>query len=155
MSLEGGLEEVEEFFAGQVVSDNAGHTPVIGQHRPRAPNAPEGRERLHLGELQSSEKAGWTHVTRIMNPRPNPCRPLFDTTESAEPVPEKIEIRVRGAHLRRTRDFGALYLGRTRWRALKLDKLLQRCIPSKREGLPGSVVAAIPTWARFCEPSSE
>ena len=121
----------------------------------RTARGPRHQGVAYLGELQSSEKAGWTHVARIVNPRPEPCRPLFDTTESAEPVPEKIEIRVRGAHLRRTRDFGALYLGRTRWRALKLDKLLQRCIPSKREGLPGSVVAAIPTWARFCEPSSE
>ena len=90
-----------------------------------------------------------------MNHRPEPCLPLFDTAESAEPVPEKIEVRVRSAYVERTRDFGAVYLGLILWRALKLDKLLGRCIPRNREGLPWSVVAAILTLARFCEPSSE
>lgn len=66
-----------------------------------------------------------------------------------------IQDCVRSARVERTRDFGVVYLGLTLWRALKLDKLLERSIPRNREGIPWSVVAAILTLARFCEPSSE
>ncbi|MGB2985424.1 MAG: IS1634 family transposase, partial [Phycisphaerae bacterium] len=121
----------------------------------RTARGPRHQVVAYLGELQPSQKAGWAHVARIVSHRPAPCLPLFDTAESLEPVPEKIEVRVRGAYVERTRDFGAVYLGLTLWRALKLDKLLERCIPQNREGLPWSVVAAILTLARFCEPSSE
>ncbi|MFH1419327.1 MAG: IS1634 family transposase [Planctomycetota bacterium] len=121
----------------------------------RTARGPRHQVVAYLGELQPSEKAGWAHVARIVSHRPAPCLPLFDTAESSEPVPEKIEVRVRGAYVERTRDFGAVYLGLTLWRALKLDKLLERCIPRNREGIPWSVVATILTLARFCEPSSE
>ena len=121
----------------------------------RTARGPRHQVVAYLGELQSSEKAGWAHVARIVNHRPEPCLSLFDTAESDEPVPEKIEVRVWGAYVERTRDFGAVYLGLILWRALKLDKLLERIIPRNREGIPWSVVAAILTLARFCEPSSE
>ena len=65
------------------------------------------------GELRPAEQAGWVRVARIVDHRPQPCLPLFDTEESNEPVPEKIEIRVRGARVERTRDFGVVYLGLT------------------------------------------
>jgi transposase len=121
----------------------------------RTARGPRHQVVAYLGELQSSEKAGWAHVARIVNHRPEPCLPLFDTGRSTEPVPAKIEVRVWGAYVERTRDFGAVYLGLILWRALKLDKLLERIIPRNREGIPWSVVAAILTLARFCEPSSE
>ena len=58
----------EEFFAGQVVSDNAGHTPVIGQHRPRAPNAPEGCERLPFSRLASLDQSDpLAHETSLVD----------------------------------------------------------------------------------------
>jgi len=121
----------------------------------RTARGPRHQVVAYLGELRSAERAGWANVTRIVNHRPEPKLPLFDTAKSSEPVPEKIEVCVRGARVERTRDFGAVYLGLTLWRALKLDKLLERSIPSSREGIPWSVVGAILTLARFCEPSSE
>lgn len=121
----------------------------------RTARGPRHQVVSYLGELQPAQKAGWAHVARIVSHRPEPSLTLFDTAESTEPVPEKIEVHVRGMHVERTRDFGVVYLGLTLWRALKLDKLLDRSIPRNREGVRWSVVAAILALARFCEPSSE
>jgi len=121
----------------------------------RTARGPRHQVVAYLGELRSAERAGWANVARIVNHRPEPKLPLFDTAKSSEPVPEKIEVCVRCVRVERTRDFGVVYLGLTLWRALKLDKLLERSIPSNREGIPRSVVGAILTLARFCEPSSE
>ncbi len=109
----------------------------------RTARGPRHQVVAYLGELRPAEQAGWARVARIVDHRPQPCRPLFDTARSTEPVPEKIEVGVRGARVERTRDFGVLYLGLTPWRALRLDKLLERAIPSNREGIPWSVVGAI------------
>jgi transposase len=121
----------------------------------RTARGPRHQVVAYLGELQASERAGWVHVARILDHRPEPVLPLFDGPASPEPVPEKVEVRVRGARVERTRDFGDVYLGLTLWRALKLDALLERLIPRGREEVPWSVVATILTLGRFCEPSSE
>ena len=121
----------------------------------RTARGPRHQVVAYLGELQASERAGWAHVARILDHRPEPALPLFDGGKSPEPVPEKVEVRVRGARVERTRDFGDVYLGLTLWRALGLDALLERFLPRGREDIPWSVVAAILTLARFCEPSSE
>ncbi len=121
----------------------------------RTARGPRHQVVAYLGELRPAEQAGWVRVARIVDHRPEPHLLLFDTEESNEPVPERIEVCVRGARVERTRDFGVVYLGLTLWRALHLDKLLERSIPKNREGIPWSVVAAILTLARFCEPSSE
>ncbi len=60
----------------------------------------------YLGELQTGEKSELANLARIVNKRPIPGMPLFDTPETTEPVPETIEVRVRGARVERTRDFG-------------------------------------------------
>ena len=44
---------------------------------------------------------------------PIPRMPLFDSPETTEPVPQTIEVRVRGARVERTRDFGSVYLALT------------------------------------------
>ena len=121
----------------------------------RTARGPRHQIVAYLGELRPSQQADWAHVARIVDHRPESCLPLFDAPGSPEPVPEKIEVRVRGARVERTRDFGSVYLGLTLWRALKLDKLLERTIPRNHEGITWSIVAAVLTLARFCEPSSE
>lgn len=121
----------------------------------RTARGPRHRVVAYLGELRPAERAGWANFARIVNHRPEPKLPLFDTAKSNERVPDKIEVRVRSARVERTRDFGVVYLGLTLWRALKLDMLLERSISRNREGIPWSVVGAILTLARFCEPSSE
>ena len=109
----------------------------------------------YLGELQAGEKSEWANLARIANKRPIPSMPLFDTAETTEPVPETIEVRVRGARVERTRDFGNVYLALTLWRALELDQLLERIMPDGHGKIPWHIVATILSLARFCEPSSE
>jgi len=121
----------------------------------RTARGPRHQVVAYLGELRPSEQADWAHVARIVDHCPEPCLPLFNAPGLPEPVPEKIEVRVRGARVERTRDFGSVYLGLTLWRALKLDKLLERTVPRNHEGVPWPNVATVLTLARFCEPSSE
>lgn len=121
----------------------------------RTARGPRHEVVAYLGELRPSERSGWAEVARIVDHRPKPYLPLFDTDRDSEPVPEKIEVRVGDARVERSRDFGNVYLGLCLWRALKLDRLLERRIPRNREDVPWSVMATVLTLARFCEPSSE
>ena len=50
----------------------------------------------YLGELRPAEQVGWARVAQMVDHRPAPCLPLFDSTESNEPVPKKIEVCVDG-----------------------------------------------------------
>lgn len=109
----------------------------------------------YLGELSRSERAGWAKVARIVDNKPDFYEPSIFGQDEEEPVPENVEVKVRGVRVERSRDFGDVYLGLLLWRALKLDKLLERVLPPNGEGVPWSAVAAILAVARFCEPSSE
>ncbi len=109
----------------------------------------------YLGELQAGEKEEWANLARSINRRPVQYLPLLDPLDAADPVPEKVEVHIRGARVERTRDFGSVYLAFTLWRALELDKLLERVMPRGREYVPRHIIATIVTLARFCEPSSE
>ena len=109
----------------------------------------------YLGELQAGEKSEWANLARIVNKRPISSMPLFDTPQTTEPVPETIEVRVGGARVERTRDFGNVYLALTLWRALELDQLLERIMPDGYGKTPWHIVATILSLARCCEPSSE
>ncbi len=80
---------------------------------------------------------------------------LFERDKPSEPVPSAVDVDVRGVRVERTRDFGDVYLALTLWRMLKLDVLFQRLLPGGREEVPWSLVGAILTIARFCQPSSE
>jgi transposase len=121
----------------------------------RTARGPRHQVVSYLGELQAGEKSEWANLARIVNKRPMPRTPLFDTPETTEPVPETIEVRVRGARVERTRDFGNVYLALTLWRALELDQLLERIMPDGHGKIPWHIVATILSMARFCEPSSE
>ncbi len=121
----------------------------------RTARGPRHQVVSYLGELRAGEKSEWANLARIVNKRPLPRMPLFDTPETTEPVPETIEVRVRGARVERTRDFGNVYLALTLWRALELDQLLERIMPDGHGKIPWHIVATILSLARFCEPSSE
>ena len=121
----------------------------------RTARGPRHQVVAYLGELRAGEKSEWANLARMVNQRPIPRMPLFDTSETTEPVPETIEVRVRGARVERTRDFGNVYLALTLWRALELDRLLERIMPDGHGKIPWHMVATILSLARFCEPSSE
>src|SRR5262249_53487395 len=85
----------------------------------------------------------------IMGDREQPD--LFLPDEADDLIP----VRLRRIRLERGRTFGDVWLGWTLWRALKLDELLCRPLPDRREPAPWGPVAAVLVLARLCEPSSE
>ena len=62
---------------------------------------------------------------------------------------------VRSVRTERGREFGGVWMAWTRWRALRLDTLLEGLMPRGEEEIPCSRVAEILVAARLCEPSSE
>ena len=127
----------------------------------RTARGPRHQVVSYLGELRAGQKSEWANLARIVNKRPIPRMPLFDTPATTQPVPETIEVCVRGARgargarVERTRDFGNVYLALTLWRALELDQLLERFMPDRHGKIPWHIVATILSLARFCDPSRD
>lgn len=76
---------------------------------------------------------------------------LFDEDLPAQPV----RVDLRRLRLERGRRFGDVWLAWRLWQAVGLDSLLEKLLPSGREDVPWSVMAAVLVIARLCEPSSE
>ena len=103
-----------------------------------------------LGELDAEGRAKAKALAQRISGRP--VQPgLFDPAVPSEPVPVHLD-RIR---LERGRDFGAVWMGWTLWRALELDDLCDRVMPRGREDVAWASMASILVIARLCEPSSE
>ena len=110
----------------------------------------------YLGELKRSEQSGWAQLGRHLDKKARPEPSLFDPPHYDDPTDEEpVEVNLKGLRLERLRDFGDVWLALGLWRLLGLDSLLAGKMEQGREEVSWSVVAAILTIARFCEPSSE
>jgi transposase len=107
----------------------------------------------HLGELDAQGRARAAALARgITGERAaRSQRGLFEEDSAGAAVAVKLD-QVR---LERSRSFGAVWLGWTLWRALKLDALCSALMPRGREAVAWADVVAILVIARLCEPSSE
>jgi transposase len=108
----------------------------------------------HLGELDEAGQAQAKALAESITghgPSRRQAELFVDTTETAEPVPVRLD-RVR---LERGRAFGAVWLGWQLWRALGFDELCARLMPRGREAVAWGDVVAILAIGRLCEPSSE
>ena len=113
----------------------------------RTAKGPRHRAVAYLGELHPSEKSGWA---RLMGNAEPPVRepgcPLWDSEVAVDPVPEAVEVQVRGIRVERSREFGDVYLGLALWsknsRAAGLFDI--RVEPIDRDGRPGLQV----TWTK-------
>jgi len=108
-----------------------------------------------LGELTAGEQAGWARIGRILEDRPVVPPSRFSDGAADDPVPERVDLCVRGVRVENTRAFGEVFLALSLWRVLGLDDLLADEMVSDREEVPWPVMAAILAAARFCAPSSE
>jgi transposase len=104
-----------------------------------------------LGELDSRGRARAKALAREITGRADQ-RDIFEAAPSDD---VSIPVRLNKVRLERSRSFGDVWLGWTLWRALKLDTLLADLIPSGRESVPWSTMAAVLVLARLCEPKSE
>jgi len=64
-------------------------------------------------------------------------------------------VRLKGVRVERSRQFGEVYLALALWRAVGLEQLCKRLLPSGQERVAWAKMAAVLVTARFCEPSSE
>ena len=78
---------------------------------------------------------------------------LFEEEPTTEP--RTARVRLDKLRVERQRRFGDVWLGLKLWQALGLDAVCEEVLPSGRETVAWSLVAAISVIARLCEPASE
>jgi transposase len=105
-----------------------------------------------LPGLDREERIGWEEIGRLLSGKPHPEPGLF---EQPEAPPSWATVNIKGVRVERLRHFGDVYLGLLLWKKLGLADFCREHIPSGREDIPWSVMAALLTLARFCAPSSE
>lgn len=105
-----------------------------------------------LPGLDREERIGWDEIGRILSGKPRPEPELFRPSE--EP-PSWATVNISGISVERLRHFGDVYLGLMLWNRLGLADFCRESMPSGREDISWSIMAALLVLARFCAPSSE
>ena len=105
-----------------------------------------------LPGLDREERIGWDEIGRILSGKPRPEAGLFSQHE--EP-PSWATVNLSRVRVERLRHFGDVYLGLLLWNKLGFAEFCKEQIPSGREEIPWSIMAAVLVVARFCAPSSE
>jgi len=105
-----------------------------------------------LPGLDREERIGWEEIGRILSGKPRPTPGLF---EQREEPPSWATVNINGVSVERLRSFGDVYLGLLLWNKLGFADFCRDHLPSNREEVPWSIMAAILVLARFCAPSSE
>ena len=126
----------------------------------RTPRGPRHRVVAYLGELDASEHRGWGRLALHLDGKAAVKAQqlmLFDTvdTHDNDPVPQYVEVALKGVRVERTQDFGDVFLALTLWRMLGFDELFSKNLPAGREEVSWSLMACVLTIARFVEPDSE
>lgn len=121
----------------------------------RTSRGPRQRTVVTVGKLpglDEEEKIGWEEIGRVLDGKPAPTAFLF---EKEPDIPSWATANLKGIQVERLRHFGDVYLGLALWKRLGLEEFCNLYIPSGREDIPWSVMAAVLSLARFCAPSSE
>jgi len=121
----------------------------------RTARGPRQRTIVTVGKLpglDEQEKIGWEEIGRVLDGKPAPAASLF---EQERDIPSWATVNLKGIQVERLRHFGDVYLGLALWKRLGLEEFCEKHIPSGREDIPWSVMAAVLSLARFCAPSSE
>ena len=105
----------------------------------RTPRGSRHRIVGYLGELKRSERNGWARLARHLDgtaaARVQPLTLCAEAPEK-EPVPERVEVELKGVRVGTARDFGDVFRGLALWRALGLDEVFTREMPAGREEIP-------------------
>lgn len=106
----------------------------------------------HLGELDEQGRFEARALSRRLIGAPEQSA-LFD--DGNEQIPATMPVHLKSLRIERSRQFGDVYLALSLWRGLGLEELCERLLPSGKERICWSKMAAVLVAARFCEPSSE
>jgi len=126
----------------------------------RTPRGPRHRVVAYLGELNCSERRGWARLALQLDSKAAAKAQqltLFDKVDSHDndPVPQYVEVDLKGVRIERTRDFGDVFLALALWQMLGFDEFFSKNLPVGREQVNFSLMASVLTIARFVEPDSE
>jgi len=126
----------------------------------RTPRGSRHRVVAYLGELDKTERGGWGRLALQLDGKAAAGARqlmLFDDLDADpdDPVPQYVEVDLKGIRIERTRDFGDIYLALSLWRILGLDEFFSQKLPAGREDVSFSLMACLLTIARFVEPDSE
>lgn len=105
-----------------------------------------------LPGLDREERVGWDEIGRLLSGKPRVSPGLFDQPEDP---PAWATVNISGVSVERLRHFGDVYLGLLLWMRLGFAEFCKEQMPSGREEIPWSIMAAVLVLARFCAPSSE
>jgi transposase len=105
-----------------------------------------------LGELDAQGRAQAKLLARTMTGRDTNQGDLFEAPTSPT---ESVAVKLDQVRIERGLGFGNVWLAWTLWRALKLDEICERLLPTSRASVPWATMAAVLVIARLCEPSSE
>ncbi len=126
----------------------------------RTPRGSRHRVVAYLGELDKTERRGWGRLALQLDGKAAAGARqlmLFDDLDADpdDPVPQHVEVDLKGIRIERTRDFGDIYLALSLWRILGLDEFFSQKLPAGREDVSFSLMSCLLTIARFAEPDSE
>src|SRR5437667_5071589 len=117
------------------------------------------RHLLYLGEINDSQKAGWTKATEVFDPVLRHTRELA-LYPADRPVPDHasdygVQVQLDQFELRRPRQWGACWVACQLWDQLKLDEFWGERLPDSREETCWRHVLQTLTAYRLIDPGSE
>ena len=117
----------------------------------RTPRGPRQQLVSYLGELSATEQREYARIRRIVAESEPVQKELFEPQAGSQWV----EVDVQGMRVERVRSFGGVWLALKLWSTLQLDRLLNACLPERREEIRWGLVGCILTVARLDCPGSE
>ena len=117
----------------------------------RTPRGPRQQLVSYLGELSATEQREYARIRRIVAESEPVQKELFEP----EAGPQWVEVDVQGMRVERVRSFGGVWLALKLWSTLQLDRLLNACLPERREEIRWGLIGCILTVARLDCPGSE
>lgn len=113
---------------------------------------------LYLGEINDSDRAGWTRAIEAVDER-DQTRQIHLFPEDRTPDPRlehpTLKLRLQHIELARPRQWGGCWLAMELWSRLDLDAFWQPLLPDSQKGTPWLKVLKTLAAYRLLDPGSE
>jgi len=116
------------------------------------------RHILYLGELNDSQREGWTHCLEAVDGDGHPRQLALFPADRAIPAHAQgfgVQVRLEAMRLERPRQWGACWLFTELWSQLKLDDFWKPLLPESREGTSWYHTLVTLCAYRLIDPGSE
>jgi transposase len=111
---------------------------------------------LYLGEINSSQKKGWTKAIEVVEGKDNRQMSLFaDNNQVPEGIENSIKLLMSGLELKRPRQWGACFMANELWEMLGLREFFQERLGDSRKGTRWRNVLQTLVTYRLIDPGSE